>query len=286
MRYLTLFILAVLMIVLLAPSVSAGYIEAQRSATMKYYVLVSLGIENLPNMTLTKASSLYNWIAIGFIFLIGSMSSKRMTRFFAILIPIFASLFVYFGWLQASNPAQTYAVIIICAIMGVVTYMKGSLRENFGGGGPGNLIINIVFYLIILQTCVGLVNATGVWQHGNQTNYAPTPTDYQMNAPNADLTQTVPTISNSGGLLQSVTGTASILAQLAISCVKMLMDIVVSIAAFSITINNIFPFITAPDGGGMLGVFMLAALQVGIWFAYVLFFVNLMAKPFPDSTAF
>ena len=95
--------------------------------------------------------------------MLGAMSSKRMTRFFALLIPMFAAMLAFFGWLHAPNEVATWGVIIMTSIIGVVTYMKGSLRENFGGGGPGNLIVNLVFYLIILQTCVGLVLLQDVW---------------------------------------------------------------------------------------------------------------------------
>jgi len=287
MKIVIIFIMIIVSLLLLCPVVSATtqYKEAAMAATMKDYVRVSLGLENIPGILLATATSYYNWISIGFLFLIGSMSSKRMTRFFAILVPVFAALFVWFGWLQAPNEVATWGIIIMAGIIGVVTYMKGSLRENFGGGGPGNLIINIVFYLIILQTCVGLVNATGVWTNpatNLSNNFAATPTDYQVNSPNADLKTIVPTVSNSGGLLEGAAGLLTILGQLALSCILMLVQIVISIAAFSVIINTIFPFIAQTS----LGLFMLAAIQIGIWFAYVLFFVNIMAKPYPDATAF
>lgn len=278
MKRFNLLLIFLIAITFLVPVVSAEYVESQMGVTINSFV--SLGIENAPGMTAEKATAYYNWISMGFIFLIGAMSSKKMTRFFAILIPVFAGIFVYIHWLNGPDPVQTYGVIIMCGIMGVVTYMKGSLRENFGGGGPGNLIINLVFYLIILQACVGMVNSTGIWVHNENTNYAPNQTS--QFAANADLTQSVTKTSNSGGLLEEIWGTGSILLSLAGSGILMLINVVISIAAFYITISTIFPFITQTPSGTAL----LVVMQLGIWAAYVLFWINIMGKTYPDATAF
>jgi hypothetical protein len=272
-------------LMLLTPIVSATYTEVQRGATMKNYVLVSLGFENIPGVTLTKATSYYNWVSIGFLFLVGSMSSKRMTRFFALLIPIFAALFVFFGWLQSPNPTATYGIIAMCGILGVVTYMKGSLKENFGTGGPGSIIMNIIFYLIILQAVVGLVNASGVWVHGSQVNSALTPTDYQngvQNAPNADLSKSIPSASAGVGYGQTVIDTAAVMVQGLASVLFMILNMLFSLFAFSIIILQIFPFLTEIP----LAVSMLALFQIGIYFSYVWFLYQLFAKPSSDTVAF
>jgi hypothetical protein len=270
MKYTNIFLLTIFALILLIPMVSADtqYIEMQRGATMKDYVTVSLGIENIPGITIQKATSYYNWISVAFLFLIGSMSSKRMTRFFAVLVPIFAGLFVYLGWLQANNPVQTYGIIIFATMIGIITYMKGSLKENFGGGGPGSLILNIVFYLIILQTCVGLVNMTGVWTHGNQTNsIGAGGLGYQQNSPNADLSSQVNSSTQSGGFLSVASGVIGSLTDLVIGVMLMFLQIIMSIACFSYILLTIFPII----GESPLGLFMLAALQIGIWFCYAIF---------------
>lgn len=296
MKTINLILICLMAILFLVPMVSAvdQFIYGERVITMKPMFFVSLGIENLPGMILEKAIAYYNWISMGFLFLIGAMSSKRMTRFFSLLIPIFAIIFVWFGWLNSPNPISTYSVIAMCGILGAVTYMKGSLRENFGGGGPGSLLINIVFYMLILQACVGLVNATGVWVHQspsgmnvslNSVSETGLPNS-QMYITNSNLTTSIPSVTNSGGWMQGIVDMITITGQLAVSTLVLLVKVLLSIVAFSLTINTIFPWITAADGGGALGVLFLGLFQFGIWILYVLTFVNIFAKPFPDSTAF
>jgi hypothetical protein len=277
MKIFNLLIIILVGMMLLIPIVSAtSYTSASRSATMKDTFLISLGIENAPGISLVDALYYYNWISIGFLFLIGAMSSKRMTRFFSILIPIFAAMFVYFGWMNSPNPAMTWSTIIMCGLIGIVSYMKGSLKENYGGGGPGTLLINLVFYLIILQTCVGIINATGMWE----TNYAPTQ-DSQF-APNADLTKSISTSTNTGGWLSGISSAATWITDMALGAIKLLVSIIISIAAFSITINSIFPFIAQSS----LGLLMLTAIQLGIWFIYTIFMIQLFAKPMPGTLDF
>lgn len=288
--------LLLIAVLLLVPAVSAvdQFIYGERSVTMKQMFLVSLGIEKLPGMVLAKAIFYYNWISMGFLFLLGAMSSKRMTRFFALLIPIFAAILVFLGWLQSPNPATTYAVIILCGLLGTVSYMKGSLRENFGGGGPGSLLINIVFYMLILQACVGIVNASGVWVHSaggimNSSINAVSETglpNSEMYITNSNLTTSIPSVTNGGGWLNKAVDMLTIAAQLSVSTIVLFVQVVLSIVAFSLTINTLFPWICAPDGGGLLGVAILGAFQFGIWFLYMLTFVNVFAKPFPDATSF
>jgi hypothetical protein len=222
---------------------------------------------------------------MGILFLLGAMSSKRMTRFFAILIPIFAGMMVYTGWMTSPNPAMTIGTICMCAILGVVTYMKGSLRENFGGGGPGNLIINLVYYLILLQSCVGLVNATEMWTHNaDQSNMADASNLPQSveNAKNARLDSSIKSTTDSGGYLTGLVAAVSTLVDMVISVVKLLMSIVISLGAFTFVINTIFPFI----GATPLGAAMLVLIQLGIYLMYVLFFVAMFGNKPADSTAF
>jgi hypothetical protein len=266
---------------LLVPMVSATtttYTEVQRGATMKNYVRVSLGFENIAGVTLTKASVYYNWVSLGFLFLIGSMSSKRMTRFFAMLIPVFAGLFVWFGWLQSPTPAATIGVIVMCAILGVVVYMKGSLKENFGTGGPGSLVMNIMFYLMILQAVVGLVNISGVWVHNTQVNTAITPSDYVngiQSAPNADLSKSIPSVSAGAGQGQTVVDTAGAAIQgLTGGLFTILNMLVVALGGFATLFLTIFPWLNDVP----LAVQTLALFQIFIYGIYVWFLYHLFAK--------
>lgn len=278
MKILNLVMILIVASLLLIPMVSAvSYVGESRMATMKDTFRVSIGLENLPGITLTKALYFYNWISLSFIFLMGAMSSKRMTRFFAILVPILAALFVWFGWLNSPNPGATYSVIIMCVIIGVISYMKGSLKENFGTGGAGSIIVNLVFYLVILQACVGLVNATGVWE----SNYVTGNTDVVF-APNADLTKSIPITTNTGGWWSDVTNVFSMGGGVVLSAISMLANIAISIACFAIVINHIFPFIASSPVGGMI----LVIIQTCIYISYMLFIVAILGKTYPDALSF
>ena len=296
-------ILGLLVFALLIPFASAdplpgnvSYVEESRALQMRDFISVSLGIEDIPGVTIAQAVQYYNWISIGLLFLIGAMSSKRMTRFFAILIPVFAAIFVMFGWLHyvtnvggvmtvtVEQDVQTWATIVMCALIGIVTYMKGSLRENFGGSGAGNLLLNIVFYIIILQVVVGVVNSTAIWEHVStgQTNIISNTSFDQTYALNADLTKSVPSVSNTGGMLSALTGAASMAAAVLWGCVMMLLTVIGSIACFAVVILQIYPWI----GDSPVAILFLGALQLGIYFIYTMFFINTFGSRPSEATAF
>jgi hypothetical protein len=280
MKPIQLIIIILFGLMLLVPIVSAAdeYTEVQRGATMKNYVLVSLGFENIPGVTLTKATSFYNWVSVGFLFLVGSMSSKRMTRFFAMLIPIFAGMFVYLGWLQSPTPAATIGVIAMCGILGVVVYMKGSLKENFGTGGPGSLVMNIMFYMMILQAVVGLVNVSGVWVHDSNVNSGMTSSSYSngiQNAPNADLSVSIEAASVGAGKGSTLLDSAGIMLKgLTSGFFTIIEMLAVALGGFSTLLLAIFPWLYQIP----LAVQTLALFQIGIYACYAWFLYNLFAK--------
>jgi hypothetical protein len=296
-------ILVLLVFALLIPFASAdpipgnvSYVEGSRALQMREFISVSLGIEDIPGVTIAQAVQYYNWISIGILFLIGAMSSKRMTRFFAILVPIFAAIFVIFGWLHyvtsvggvmqvtIAQDVQTWATIVMCALIGIITYMKGSLKENFGGSGSGNLLLNIVFYIIILQVIVGVVNSTAIWEHATsgQTNIISNTTFDQTYALNADLSKSVPSVSNTGGMLSALTGAASMAAQVLWGCVMMLLSVIGSIACFAVVVLQIYPWI----GDSPVAMLLLGAIQLGIYFVYTMYFINAFGGRPLETTSF
>ena len=68
-----------------------------------------------------------------------------------------------------------------------------------------------------------------------------TPSDYQANSPNADLKSVIPSATETGGLLNTALGSAGMFTQLALSCLIMLGKILLTVAAFSLVIAEIFP---------------------------------------------
>ena len=235
--------------------------------------LVSLGLENVVP---ASATMYYNLLSIGILFLIGSLSSSRNTRFFAVLLPLFAAILVYFEWLQGTNPVQTYGIIVMCMILAAAVYMKDSLRERFGVGGPGSMVINIMIFLILFQTVVGVVNMTGLWEG----NAAPSP-ENQYSYQNFDLSKQVPVATNTGGLLGDIASTLGAMSDMLLSGLRMFLALLVSIGAFSVVLGSVYPWmVTNPDGTvNTFGVAILGVIQVAIWMIYVKFIYDTFVKP-------
>jgi len=124
-------------------------------------------------------------------------------------------------------------------------------------------LVNIVFYLILLQACVGFVNNFGIWQ----VNSAVTINNTYSNV---DL-RTLPNVQNAGGILNDVMAFGTILTDAVISMIKIIMAMVISVATIYPTIQLIFPWMLTSNET----IAFLVILQFGIWFMYVTFLYKL-----------
>jgi hypothetical protein len=193
-----------------------------------------------------------------------------------VLIPVFAALFVYFEWLRGPDPVQTWGIIVMCIILGVAIYMKDSLRERFGVGGPGSMIVNLMIFMILLQTVVGVVNMTNIWEG----NAAPSPTN-EWSYDNVKLEKEIPATTNSGGLLSDIASTLGVMTDMMVSALRMFLGLLLSLGAFAWVLNSIYPWIcTNADGSpNGIGYAVLGLLQVGIWVLYMKFIFDMFYKP-------
>ena len=271
MKPIHIFCLVLLSALLVAPAMATSYEESSRAVTAKgeYGILVPLGLEQV--IPLNTALMYYNWIAVMLLFFIMSMASQRNMRFFSIITPMLAALFAYFGWLNSTNPTQVWGIIGLTALVAVGIYMKDTNKEKWGSGGPGSTMINMVFFMILVQSAVGVVNTTGIWEH----NTAATPTQYQ----NVDLQEQMGGMSNTGGLLEGAIATAVQLLEMSIMILKMVISIILTVAAFSVTLLIIFPWMA----GNVLILAALGAMQVIIWLLYAWFFFTIIYKPMPEG---
>lgn len=246
-------LLAVLIIFMIpAASAATTNVTSYRSVTLKgpSGLLAPLGIENY--MPLDEALIWYNWICFAIIFPFACAAGSRETRFFALGIPALVSIFLWLGWFNTPDPATTYGLVVVSVLMGAGLYMKGSLRENWGLGGPGNTLLNIVVYLIILQAVIGFVNTSAIWPE----NTGVANDDYS----NVDLTEQTEGLINEGGVLNTLIDTATILYNIAFSAIRVFVSIIASIVLFSVVLVLAFPFLNTP-----LAVAFLAVLQVVNW---------------------
>ena len=178
----------------------------------------------------------YTWISLGFLFLIAAGASQRNGEFWAILLPIFASMFVWWGWLVMPT-AQGIGIIFMSGMLAMGVYFKGKQQEKFGIAGPGSPFLNIVFWMVIIQASIGFINATGLFS--GTGNSAITPLEYQ----NVDLTETVPDIAKTGGFFQDLTSDLYLLGAGAWAAMTMFWKVLVSIIYFKSLVLSIAPFL-------------------------------------------
>ena len=249
-------------------------------------VLVSLGIEYLTSNP-TLVYQLYNYAAVIPLFILAITASQRDARFVNILIPVWAGLMLFFGWLKypdvngvvGSGAANAFALIVILVMLAIMTYMQETIHERFGIAGPGNKIIKIFTFIIILQAVVVFMNAASVFPAIFPTGTQAISTGNTQQFLNVDMNYQLTGMSGSGGLLAPVVDIATATLQIAISAIKMLISILIGIAAFSLILAAIFPWIVQ---AGAMGTAFLVILQFAIWSMYLIFIVTIFYKPGPD----
>lgn len=261
------FFVAVLLLLLASNTVTAAAnLTSSNGFTAKgpFNILVSLGLEYI--LPIDWAYLFYNFIGIALLYFAMSMASQRYARFFVIIVPLLAGAFAFFGWLNSYNSSvPIMPLIVAAALIGVGVYLKGANRENYGTGGPGLTLINFVYFIILLQACVGLVNNSNIWQG----NMAPTPDQYQ----NVDLQGQIGGLNNIGGFMGGAISTAIMLLNVGIQACMMILSILASIAMFSVVLLFVFPFLSAsPLALAILGVTQIVIWLLYTWFIFIIFF--------------
>jgi hypothetical protein len=221
------FVILVLLMLFVGTS-SAYYQEQWAGETGKGIdgVMVPLGIP--PDYLFV-----YTWISLCFLFLIAASASQRNGEFWAILLPLFAALFVWWGWL-VMPAAQGMGIIIMAAILALGVYFKGKQQASFGIAGPGSPFLNIVFWMIIMQASIGFINGL----HMFDANSAVTPLKYQT----VDLEATVPNYAQTGGVGADIASTMFFAAQAVYAALIMMWSVLMGIIYFKGLVLSIAPF--------------------------------------------
>jgi hypothetical protein len=209
---------------------------------------------------------IYTWISLGFLFLIAGTASQRNGEFWAILLPIFAAMFVWFGWLKLLTPeaqAQEWGIVLMCGVLAFAVYMKGKQQEKFGIAGPGSPFLNLVFWMVIIQASMGFINATGLF--GGTGNSAATPLQYQ----NVDLTTTVPHLAQTGGFFDTITSDLYLMGAAAWSAATMIWKVLMAVVYFKGLVISIAPFLNdVAIVDAFLNVFTVAIdfmIMIAVW---------------------
>ena len=233
---------------------------------------VPLGIETV--VPPGWAMLFYNMIFVGLIIFIAGFGSRVNVRYTMVSIVAFSGIMWWFGWaslyIAASNTVDSIRplnMIILASVMAGALYLKEANKEAFGSaGGAGNTLLNVLYYFILLQTAVGLVNMTGIWDN----NSAVTPTAYQYN--NANIEAQVTTQNNIGGFLGGMISDTQAMANLAIQSGQMLLQIINGVAGFPGVLVSAFPWIAAsPAAMAFVGALSIIIILLDMWFVILLF---------------
>ena len=216
----------------------------------------------------------YNLIYVGLLLFIAGYGSRYNVRYTMISVVAFAGIMWWFGWASLYDPISNTVnairplnMIILASVMGGALYLKEANKEAFGSaGGAGNTLLNILYYFILLQTSVGLVNAFGIWDN----NTAVTPTAYQYN--NANVETQVTQQNNIGGFLGGVISDTQAMANLAVQSGQFLLQIINGVAGFSGVLISAFPWI-AQSGPAMAFVSAIGIIIILLdaWFIVLIF---------------
>lgn len=249
-----------------------SYIAAGLGLTMggPAGVLIPLGIERVVSDS-TSVAMYYNWFALGLLTLLGVMSGYRDTKFMAILLPIWAAVSLFSGWLTFPDPGAGFAIIVVMCILAGVNYMQEVRHEKFGIAGPGNIIMKLFMFMIILQCTVAFVNGSAIFPSGTQP-LAPTNSEYT----NIDLSANIGNINGSGGLFAQIMDIVTMAAQIGYSTLIMLGKGLLSIGLFAVVLAQVYPWIPA---AGVVGFGFLVILQFAIWALYYQFWFQLTYRP-------
>lgn len=216
---------------------------------------------------------IYTWMSLGILGLIAASASQRNAKFWALILPVVASMFVWFGWMQLPTVggvdpmAKEIGIIIMCGVLAFAVYMKGKQQESFGIAGPGTPILNIVFWMLIIQASISFVNTVGLF--GDVGNASP------LTITGVDLKTTVPNLDETGGLLSGLTADLMASGALIISSLLMIFKIIAGIANFGGLVQSIAPFMR---GNAIIDAVLLV-FTVALDFMYAILIWTWFFKP-------
>ena len=259
-------------------------------------LLVDLGIENVPGVTMQMAYFYYRWICFALIFWIALTADKKSSTIFCILAVGISAITAYFGWFTTTssdgvtlNPAGPWGLIILCELLTVVSYLTESKRINFGISGAGDPIVNLFTFLIIFNGVIGLLNGAAIFagipgtpstpdtcivgSSTNQTQFGSCAVD------GASQLQNLQNNTNTGGIFNGVFDAIMSAVNMAWNVLVLVVQIAFSIAFVSAIMLTSYPWIMQ-SGPAML---LLALFQAATWIIYALWIARIYSKSMPGE---
>jgi hypothetical protein len=270
-------------------SATTGMVGSSATAAGPLNLLVSLGIENIPSVSVSYALFIYRFISFGLIMLLAMSADRRTQEIFSILIVALAALFAYFGWWTVLlpngniNPAGPWSMVIFCAIIAAISYMTSQKQLNFGISGAGDPVVNLFMFFIIFNSCLGMISSTNVFamvpgvadapEACTSNNYA----NCQVNG--ATALSSIGTPTSSGGFFSNLGDYATMFMSAGVNTIMLVLSIALSLVFVAGTILITYPWIAnSPPAMILLGVF-----QLVIYILYYLMFMRWTAKTMPGE---
>ena len=281
------------MLVSFASAASTGMVGSYTTAMGPLNILVSLGIENFPSVSVSQAQFIYRWLTFIAVAWVAFSADKKSATIFGVLTVIVAAVCAYIGWFTVLlpngtiNPAGPWSIIILMAVLTVVSYMTEVNRIQYGLSSPGDSVIKLFTFFVIFNGCLGIMSSTYLFAGipGMATtppvcttnNYA----NCQVNGAN-QLQTLSPSSSNTGGILGIFTkgwDLVSMAGSVAIQAAMLVASILLSLVFVSGTIIATFPWIL----GSTPAMLVLGLFQVFIYVLYVLMISRWYGKVMPGE---
>lgn len=249
-------------------------------------IMVPLGFETY--MDITTARMYYDYIATILLILIAATTGSRGEPAYCILIPIFAGVFTLFGWFSFAHNLNAIASMVVAGILGIMIYMNETNHELNGVAGPGSKLLNVVFFLILFQTMLGLLPGMGVFDSSATDNpsygqaYCP-PSASCGEYSNVDITTSTKTQASGGGFLEGtisvVYGAVTAFLNMLGFLVIMIINVLLSATVIGTLVNGIWPGVS----GTPVFLAFMGLLSVIFWACDLIFIENVYLKLFPSE---
>ena len=246
---------------------------------------IDLGIQNIPGVTATQAAFYYNIISIALVMWLAWVADEPSSAQFSIIAVMMAGFCAWAKWFTTPNPGGEWGLIIMCIVLSVILYMTEKKRIQFGINGAGDPLINILVFILLMQSSIGLINGTGIFTQPGTTVATPSEcasgsVTYENCAINGNLMLTnIKTTSGTENILGQFFNPLSTIVTMGWNLLVLVVQLLVSVACFSAVLLQTYPWIAySPQALLLVGV-----LQVGIWLIYMFALYRYVFKPMPGD---
>jgi len=246
-------------------------------------LLVDFRLSEIPGITAMQVKWVYNLMSFALVGWVAFAADEKNSTVFCVIMVAMAVIVKWFGWFTTSNEAGSWGIIIMCAVLSVAMYMAEKKRVTWGVTGGGDPLLNILMFLLLFQATVGLINGAGIFQNGGMSSMTPsicanaTYSSSQING-NVQLTN-AEQFSGSQSFTNSGIDLATTVLTAGFTLIMALIQLVISVFAFSVVIAMVYPFIQqSPIAMILLGIF-----QIGIYVIYLLAVWRWFWKPMPGD---